>query len=204
MDIKSIFDDKITILNITYRPEYYSFDIECLMPNKIVPEIKRLNVRNFPQHKGFKIANGVFQIHQEVRVWLKNGIELKNEGWAKLNPKSQILSSDKSPFSIGRQKSKLLGSLGKKAFIGISEKMVPFIVIKDGDSFYRFSESEIRFILPVATSSSVGKSVVFKGNDGINWNYDHNSGAMTNSPLGYIDSRILFELITTLRKAEVI
>lgn len=199
---KELLNKDITLIKMTYVPQYHTFDVECIMPNKVIPEIKRLNYRNFPNHKPFKFLNGSFQINQEVRVWLKDLKELQREGWEKLTAKSQTLKNKDAPYTIGKTKAQLLGKQSIKGFIGVSEKMRPYVVIKHGDQFWRFTEAEIRFILPATTIQTTGKAVVTQSRDGYQMQYDPSygiSGGIIN-----LDARYVPDLINLLRKAEII
>lgn len=194
-------NDKIKLIKMTYMPQYHTFDVECMVPGKVTPEIRRFNIRNFPEHKPFKINNGMFQVSQEVRIWIKDEKELRGDGWTTLSKKSKTLTSKKHPFSIGKRKGKFLGGQSIKGFVGISEKMVPYVVIKDGDKYWRFTDDMIRFILPLTTKPNYGKPTVFKGTDGHGWTYD---SGVVRGPFGTIQQRDLMDMITLLRKAEVI
>lgn len=200
-----ILGENIQLMKMTYVPQSHTFDVECIFPNHATPEIKRLNYRNFPDHKPFKILNGVFHINQEVHVWIKDSVELKSEGWDFLTPKGKTLASKKHPFTIGKKKGGLLGSKGLKGFIGVSEKMRPYVVVNSGDSQWRFTEAELRFILPIQAHMAKGKTTNFKANDGCVWTYDKDNKAhVVKSPNFTITAKDLTELINLLRKAEVI
>lgn len=203
--VKSLLDDKdkTTIIKMTYVPQYHTFDIECIMPSKVIPEVRRLNTRNFPNHHAFRILNGMFQVHQEVKLWIKDEKELRKEGWNNLTKKGKTLGNKDYPFTIGKKKGALLGREAIKGFIGISEKMVPYVVVRDGDKYWRFTEAEIRFILPALALTSIGKTVTMKGTDGHNWSYDGTTGGIR-SPFFNLEGRYVGELVAFLRKAEII
>lgn len=193
--------DKIKVIKMTYLPQYHTFDVECMMPGKVTPEVRRWNIRSFPEHKSFKILNGLFQVSQEVRIWIKDEKELKLEGWGKLTPKSKTLGNKNKSFTIGKRKAKFLGGQSVKGFIGLSEKMKPYVVVKDGEKYWRFTEDMIRLILPLTTNTKMGKDVTMAGSDGSNWSFANN---VLRGPIGSIDARYLNDLIGLLRKAEVI
>lgn len=196
-------DDKIALINMVYLPQFHTFDVECVMAGKVVPEIKRLNTRNFPNHQAFKILSGMFQISQEVRVWIKDESELKKEGWNTATKRAKTLMNKNEPFSIGKRKGKFLGAKSVRGFVGVTEKMAPYVVVKDGDKYWRFTESEIRFILPLSEQITHGKTVSIDTVNGTNWSYDGRSGAIK-GPFGLIESRYVQDILDLLRKAEVV
>lgn len=193
------------IRKMTYNEKAHTFDIEfvCLSISSL-PLIKRLNKSNFPDHAKVTFLNKQFFINEEVKVWFKDEAELKGEGWKFLTEKNKTLKSTKSPFQLGKKKRELLGHKGLVGFIGVSEEMKPYVVIRSGDKTWRFSESEIRFIVSNEIYTATGKTVTMKATDGKSpWTYDAKSGTIRKEDL-ILDHRIVKDIIDVLRKAEVI
>ncbi len=195
-------ENKIKLIKMTYLPQYHTFDVECIMPDRPTPEVRRWNIRSFPEHKPFKILNGFFRVSQEVRIWIKDEKELRTEGWGEFIPNRKTLGNKNKSFTIGKKKAKLLGGQSIKGFVGLSEKMTPYVVVKDGDKFWRFTEDMLRLVLPLRGDDFNGKNVSMKGTDGMEWVYSH--GVINSSAGVFVDASVLTNVIALLRKAEVI
>jgi len=191
-------NEAANILKMKYLPQYHTFDIELIPHGEIVPIIKRLNIRNFPNHSAFKILNDKFQISQEVNIWLKNPEELFKSGWKKKTEKGTTLVHEALPYTIGKHKGQLLGKMGLKGFVGISPKFIPYVVIKAADKYWRFTESELRLILPRNSSSLGGKAAQLHSPHNLAYN-PRSATIQTN--LGALSAQAVIDL---LRKAELI
>lgn len=196
-------DKDARLVKMTYVPQAHTFDVELTYAGQIGNITKRLNYRNFPNHKPLKFLNGKFQINQEVKVWIKDEKELKKNEWDFLSKKGKTLGNKEQPFTIGPKKGKFLGGKAVRGFIGINAKMVPYVVVKDGDKYWRFSEGEIRFIMALQASNVAGKNASLMGNGGYEWVYD-TSRQEIRSPIVNLQGEHVQDLIILLRKAELI
>lgn len=193
----------IKLIKMTYLPQYHTFDVECIMPGKVTPEIKRFNIRSFPDHKPLKLLNGFFQVSQEVRIWIKNEKELRAQGWDTRTKRGSTLRNKDKTGTVGKRKATFLGGQSVRGFIGVTDKMVPYVVVKDGAKYWRFTDDMIRFILPLTQNTpGNGKLTQFKTVSGEKWSFG--AGGQVIGPFGTIDAKHLPDLINLLRKAEVI
>lgn len=192
----------LQIMKMTYVPTAHSFDVEYLVKDNNMPQIKRLNAINFPHHEPITFLNSKFKIGESVKIWFKDVNELKKLGWKTNTEKSSTLISDKHPYSIGKKKGSLLGQNNINGYIGVNAKMKPYVVVKGKDNnIWRFTEHELRFVVSNVTFSQKGKNASLEG--GVLWTYDADKHEVKGTT-GAIGQSHLNDLISLLRKAEVI
>lgn len=193
----------IQILKMTHNPDSHTFNVEYRIPDMPTPQIKLLNKQNFPEHMKVMFLNKPYFINEQVKVWFKDEKELQSDGWKFLTEKNITLTSKNSPFQIGKKKRQLLEHQGVLGFIGVSEKMKPYVVIRNGKALWRFSESEVKFVIATESMVTQGKSVTLNKTTKPPISYNASTQSITGTNLN-LDSSTVKDIVDLLRKAEVI
>lgn len=140
--IAELLGDQFKLFNVEYEADRHTFAVTWGPKNSASPHSRSpLSYTNFPNHHPLTFLDEKVRIHEEVMIWIKDECLLKHEGWEEYRD-GHRMRSDNSPFVIGKDKRKLLGT-GVKAFIGVDEQLRPYAVYRE----WRFSPNEIKTVL---------------------------------------------------------
>jgi hypothetical protein len=132
----------VKVFKVEYSKVHHTFIVTWGPAGASEPHNRStLNRLHFPDHKPLKFMDEYVRIGDEVMVWLKDESSLKEEGWQEYRD-GRRLRSESSPFFIGKEKRRLLGT-GMTCKIGVTEKLQVYAYYKD----YRFSPAEVKTVL---------------------------------------------------------